>query len=336
MKAKFDAIVFGNGATINLLNQLKPYVENKKLYLFDINQFLKKFISNGLNPREEEKIFSTFYMKKSIENIKYFKQIKYELNRFYLKNNGNIESILGKDILCGKSEDIGYDIGKIKSLFPILYNIWFDMLYNYIIHAGLETYVDSFYESIKERLINCQNTYTTNFDWLADKRLNPKHLHGKFVENISKCQDICLYKNDKEFYFKHIWGWNGIGKEHLMEELCKVENSDKYFNFDFFYSKDIKIDNLLLYGLSFQRSGYITEEFLQLYPKYKSDNLVGSVIDEHILWRLRGMQNLKQLNNVFATYYSEDERNYFKLLFQYYKINNFQIIHASEFDFKIK
>lgn len=88
--SKFDAILLGNGMTINLLEQLKPYI----------------------------------FKKNHIYNIKCLEKLKYELSRYYLNNNANIEKILGRDIFT----DADYDIGIIKNLFPALYNNWFDIL----------------------------------------------------------------------------------------------------------------------------------------------------------------------------------------------------------------
>ncbi|MBI6875621.1 hypothetical protein [Clostridium aciditolerans] len=329
---KFDAILFGNGMTINLIQQIKPYVKKEKLYLFDIDEFLKRFMSNNISPREEKRIFKIFYGKKSLDNLNNFEKLKYKLSRFYSNNNSNIEKILGRDIFAGAD----YNIGLIKSLFPALYNIWFDELYNYITYSGLDEHIEFFYNSVSSILLNNDNIYTTNFDYLADSYINIKHIHGKFIKNLSKYADIYLCpKNEHEFYFKCVWGWNGIGKLSTIDELRKFNNINKYFDFSFFY-ENVKIDNLLLYGLGFQRSGYMTEEFLRKYPKRRKEQLEGTIVDEHVIIRIKGLQNLKQLKNVFISYYSEEEKEYFQLLGEYYGIKNFQLIHANEFNFSIE
>jgi hypothetical protein len=78
----------------------------------------------------------------------------------------------------------------------------------------------------------------------------------------------------------------------------------------------------LFYGLSFQRAGYIEDNFLKVYPKYTEDNFIGTVIDEHLLWRIAELQNLKKFKNVTVSYYSEKEKekDYFMPIFDYYKI----------------
>ena len=37
----YDGLIFGNGMSLNMLQQLKSLVSKDKQYLFDINDFLK-------------------------------------------------------------------------------------------------------------------------------------------------------------------------------------------------------------------------------------------------------------------------------------------------------
>lgn len=332
---KFDAIIFGNGMTINLFHQLKAHVNAKKLYLFNIDEFLKKFISNKLSFKEEQYIEKIFYKKKSLENSRYFSELKEILRQYYFKNNANIEKTFGRDLFKTGGE-IDYNIGAIKSLFPALYNIWFNIVYRYIADNNLAVYVENFYNSVKSHLYGDDCIYTTNYDYLSDKLIKTKHIHGRFIEDLSTYKDIILYmKNEKEFIFKTLWGHNGIGKGVILTDLYKRNLYDKYFDFSFLFG-EIIIKNLLIYGLSFQRSGYIDENYLKAYPKYKDSNFVGTVIDEHILLRITGLQNIEKLSNVTVSYFSENEKDYFMALFEDYGIKNIKFIHASHFDFNIE
>lgn len=328
---KFDGLIFGNGMTINLINQLKEKVDRKYLYLFNIDEFLMKLISNSLDYNIEKRVFKIFYDKETVENRKYFNKLKKELEKYYLNNNSNIEKILGRDMFT----ETDYDLGGIKSIFPALYNAWFNILMDYCKNNSLDEYINSFYYDVKEILDSNCKVYTTNFDYLADNILVPEHIHGRFISNLNKYNGICLCKrNDKEFYFKYIWGWNGIGKLGMINELTSVASSKYFFDFDFFF-KDIEIKYLLIYGLGFQRSGYITEEFLLKYPKYKQEGLECSVIDEHILMRIKWMQNKDLLNSVTISYFLEEEKEYFKQLLDYYKITNYNLIATKDFQFKV-
>lgn len=332
---KFDAIIFGNGMTLNLFEQLKEHVPNEKLYLFNIDEFLKRLISNKLPFKEEQYIEKIFYKKKSIENTRYFSELKDVLRQYYLKNNANIEKILGRDLFKAEG-DVGYNIGAIKGIFPALYNIWFNVLYKYIMESNLEKYIGSFYNCVKLLLCHDNDIYTTNFDLLSDKYMNTKHIHGRFLEQFSHYYDVKLCMKSKgEFNYKFIWGYNGLGKAETLYEFHKNKSYDKYFDTSILF-EEIAINNLLIYGLSFQRAGYINDDFLGVFPKYKDDNFEGTVIDEHLLWRIAALQNLNKLKTVTVSYYSEKEKDYFMTIFEYYKIKNVRFVQAQQFDFKIE
>jgi hypothetical protein len=328
---KFDAILFGNGMTLNLLKQLKPYICEEKRYLLNINDFLKKMIGNQISVRENQRIFNVLYRNNSPDNNKNYSKLKNELRRYYLDNNANIEKILGQDLFL----ETNYDKGLMKGIFPLLYNIWFDLAYEYLIYSRLENYMKNFYDSVKQVLKNDCVIYTTNFDYLADNYLEVNHLHGSFVNGIKKYDDsILIMKNDKEFLFKYIWGWNGVGKLNLINEIKRAKHFEKYFDFRFF-DECFRMDSLLIYGIGFQRSGYITNDFIKAYPKYENNLTIGTVIDEHLLVRIKTLQKLKQLDNIIVSYYSEEEKDYLKVLFNEYGIKNLGFAKSSEFAFSI-
>lgn len=247
--------------------------------------------------KEEQYIEKVFYKKKSLENSKNLIKLKDVLRQFYLNNNANIERVLRCD-LFKKESDIEYNTGAIKSLFPALYNMWFNLVHRYIIDNNLESYIENFYKSIKSTLSCDDYIYTTNFDYLSDDFINTKHIHGKFVEELCSYNDVVLsMKGEKEFYFKTVWGHNGIGKGLMLQDLYNSKKYNKYFDFSFLFD-EIQINSLLIYGLSFQRSGYIDSSYLNAYPKYEGDNFKGTVIDEHILLRIAVLQNLNKLKDV--------------------------------------
>lgn len=110
--------------TINLINQLKELVNKEDLYLFNIDEFLRKLIRNELKLEIEDKVFNIFYNGHTAQNIIYFNKLKFELHRYYLNNDSNIENIIGRDMF----KEGEYNLEIIKSIFPALYNIWFNIL----------------------------------------------------------------------------------------------------------------------------------------------------------------------------------------------------------------
>lgn len=49
----YNGIMFGNGLTLNLLNQIKEFIPHEKRYLLNINDFLNHWTNNKLTAREE-------------------------------------------------------------------------------------------------------------------------------------------------------------------------------------------------------------------------------------------------------------------------------------------
>ena len=174
------------------------------------------------------------------------------------------------------------------------------------------------------------NYWTTNFDGFSDL-LCPQHLHGRFVRGIKKEFELKLPdKNESEFYYKCIWGWNGIGKLGIINE---VKAYSDFFDFKFFFDKDFLVNHMLIYGISFQSAGYMAQ-LATSKKKYEKLSL-GGVIDEHILIRIAGLQNLKQLNEVTFAYYDDREYEHYEELVSLYGIENVNYVSSRDLQFSI-
>ena len=330
---KYDGFIYGNGLSLNLLHHLKPLIDTKKQYLLNIDDFLKAFISKELNPREENKLFSLAYKSKTIENQKYFEMMRNEIKKYYNIHDANIEYWLGVDLF--REKDCVYNFGLIKTIFPMLYNIWHEILLDYLLYSKLDEAILNFENSVLSIFDEHPIIFTTNFDRFTDG-LKPKHLHGIFISNIKKLEELILiHKNKNEFLYKCIWGWNGIGKLNFINEIKAVDGYEKYFDFDFFFNKDLKINNLLIYGIGFQKSGYLNE-ISQVMPKYKKPT-IGGIIDEHILVRLKALQQQGLLHNITFAYYSENDLEYYKSLTEseYFNLQNVEYLSTDNFNFSI-
>ena len=328
---KYDGILFGNGMTLNLLSQLKSQTIKQKRYLLDIDDFLKSYISNSISPREEERIFSLFYDQKCPKNIMYFNKIKKEIANYYMVHNSNIEYWLGKDLFM--ASHCGYNFSLIKTIFPGLYNIWHEIMFDYLFYSGQQPYIKNFSHSVKHVLDTDLYVFTTNFDRLLND-LCPQHLHGSFVSRYKKYREICFsFINEEEFYFKCLWGWNGIGKQEYIKNLKTIREHGDYFDFDFFFDENICVKNLLIYGMGFQISGYMSN-LAQVNLKYKNP-IHGGIIDDHILQRLRVMQSSRQLSNITFAYYSDKDKHHYEQLAALFNLRNVDYIPSQLFDFHI-
>ncbi len=328
---KYDGFLFGNGMTLNLLSQLKTAIPLEKQYLIGIDDFLKSLIENKLSKREERQIFHLFYRKNDIENHKNFERLKDTVAQYYKAHDANIEYYLGVDLF--QEDTCGYDYTLIKSIFPFLYNIWHELLIEYLYYLGLDKNIEIFMNTVNEYLNDKRYIFTTNFDRFADS-LNPAHLHGKFVTPFKKCSDLVLkHIDESHFIYKCIWGWNGIGKLNFIDQYKKIIGYDNFFNFNFFYDSNAHVKHLLIYGIGFQISGYI-EALSTVKPEYKKPTM-GGVVDEHILIRLQGLQTQHQLEHITFTYYADSELQHLQELVELYGIKNVMYKKSSAFLFSI-
>lgn len=326
---KYDGFLFGNGLSLNLLNQLMTCVPSEKYYLMSVDSFLKALINRDLSEREQRKVFKLLYKKQSTENLKSYRKMQNAISRYYLKHDANIEYHLGVDLF--QNDDCGYDYELIKTIFPFLYNIWHDILVEFIKFMGLDKRIKSFIASVNEHLQYDKYVFTTNFDRFFDD-LCPEHLHGKFVLPFVKMDDLIFERIDKKsFMYKCIWGWNGVGKLYFINQYSTKQGYDQFFDFNFFFDSNIHMKNLLIYGLGFQKAGYMKKLSGEI-SKYKSVN-IGGIVDEHILIRLQGLQTQKQLEYVTFTYYADSELKHFQELVDYYEIKRVIYKKSSEFVF---
>lgn len=324
----YDSILFGNGLTVNLLNQLSPYIPEVYRFLLTFDGFMTSFIRGTLPNTMEKNIFFAFYRRNTKENCEYFAKMKEILAEYYNECDGNIEKHFG---LAEFQKCRPFNYSAVKSLLPFFYNMWFCQLDKMLIETHQRKRIKRFYTSVKRLLTPSAVVYTTNFDLLADHILSPAHLHGKFVEDIRKYEECIWQREEKEFTFKYLWGWNGLGKGIAIFEKQHDAGATQLFDWDFFLV-DQSIENLLIYGLSFQTSGYITNDFIEAMPQYQ-EPAIGAVIDEHILIRLIGLQN--QHNNLKITfaYYNKNDLKHYQSLVGIYGLSNVAYIPSTSLHF---
>lgn len=324
---KYDGFLFGNGLTVNLFQKLKSKVPKDKKFLLSIDEFLVE-ISEGKNKEIDNYIFELLY-KEDLSNRYNFQKLKQEINRYYVSGgNSNIEYEFGKYLFL--KETVAYDYDLMMSLFPYLYNIWYNIVYKYIID-NFEIDIKAYYTSVKVYLKENSHVITTNFDKYAEIVIdNVQHIHGEFVK-MSSLNDLNYSVKNGKIEYKTIWGHNGMGKQ----ETISIRKDSKLYDFRFFFDNTMEIESLLIYGLGFKRSAYITEEFLKKFPQYCHNYCPEIVIDGHIMKRLFDKQINEKLKNITIAYYADEELEYFKELMNFYKIQNVQFRKCTEYDFHI-
>lgn len=332
---KYNSLLFGNGLTLNLLYQLQPYIPENKCYLLSIDSFLKEWIKGGISQREENKLYTAMYGKDKYKHQK-FEMIKDDLNIYFQTYSSDLEYFLGA-ILFDKKNDL---LNRVKTVFPLFYNAWWIILAEYLEYQNLNNRINNFYQQVAGIVTEPGYIYTTNFD-LFGESIHPEHLHGRFVQPLNRYEDVIFHtfkfnfeeKEEKNFRFKYIWGHNGIGKRNLINKLHSYSASSKFFDFGFFFNDDIKISNMLIYGMGFKNSGYISQ-LQEKYPRYQKAAF-GGIIDEHILVRICGLQESGKLNQVDVTYYDEGEREHLHEVLEACMVPNYRLINCQDFNFHV-
>lgn len=188
-------------------------------------------------------------------------------------------------------------------------------------------------ESISNKLTTNALVFTTNFDTFFES-LFPQHLHGYFITNCSDVNNLVFsHINDKKFYWKILWEWNGLGKYNQLLQMQKYQNYNKYYNLDFFNDKKITINNFLIYGLSFQRVGYI--DLLPSKGITPKPFKKGELVDDHILFRIAQMQETGNIKNLHIAYYNNQDLVHYKKIVDLYNLKHISFINSSTLEFKI-
>lgn len=324
---EYNGVLFGNGMTLNVLSQIKDDIPKDKRYLLNIDDFLKGWIENKITEHEVRVLYSALYGNDK-SKWSFFDILKEETKSYYKKYNADIEYVMGK-LLFQESE-----YKDVITFFPIMYNVWYIILSDYLYYLNLWSKVDCFYEDVVKKTGHPLYLWTTNFDLFAEK-VNPMHIHGKFLQKIKNYNDIVfkMFNENKNYYYKYIWGHNGMGKLGIIREIMKYHDYKKYFDFDFFFNNNIRMKKLLIYGMGFRKSGYVSE-LKKKFHRYEQPAF-GAIIDEHILDRIRVMLEAGMIEEIYITYFGEKEKSHLQAVMNEIGINTFELIRCEEFEFKV-
>lgn len=308
----YDSFLYGNGLSKGTLYGLIDIGSNSKFdrYL-DFNTFMKEFIeaeSHRKLKRDFENLFDLHSKEYKGNREIVIKTLREEYEQI---STYGFERWVSKGVFSDKSV-----AGSGEKLFSyLIYNYWYSIIVKEILYRKkaiqfIEEYSIKFLNLINHK----DNIYTTNFDMIHDNVLNPKHIHGKFSYPFSHVKDI-IYKflSPDEFEYKFLLGTNGFEKLNRIHRVKQYH--DRPFDDDFFFSNNIDLGHLLVYGLAFGRAEIMNDAFLSEYPKHMSNNLIMSV-DGHIILRLQALYEMNKLDKVTITYYSESDIKNYMLVFK--------------------
>lgn len=323
----YDSLIYGNGLSIAIFNRLKSQgqISSVDRYL-DLNIFISELVKSKPYSRIR-RIFDELFDESKPEKVEirnkaldYLK--RHEKNMSYYGFERWVSKVIfdTKNEINSETKIIGY----------ILYNLWYDTIYENIIDTKKSREVlQLLSKTILGALSSKENIYTTNFDTLIDDYLHPKHVHGKFENPFKRAGDVVwkIY-NDKEFEYKFLFGTNGFEKLNRLTQINKYYS--KEYDLDLFFSKEVNLGHLLIYGLSFGRAEFMSDEFYKQHPEHESLYLLKSV-DGHILMNLDRLYKEKRLNEITMSYYSKDDLIHFKDMLSQTEIKDIvKFVHSDE------
>ncbi len=308
----YDSFLYGNGLSIGALYGLIDIGTGSKFdrYL-DFNVFMKEFIEAERHRRIRRRFENLFDLhlkeykanrEKVIQNLRN----EYEQIRTY-----GFERWISKELLVDKSV-----VGPGEKLYSyLIYNYWYHVIADEILYRKkAKQFIKNYSMKFLKLIDDNDNIYTTNFDMIYDNVFNPKHLHGKFIYPLKDAKDV-IYKslNSEKFEYKFSLGTNGLEKFNRINNVKQYK--DKPFDDEFFFSDDIELGHILIYGLSFGRNESISDNFLSVYPEHETDNLLMTV-DGHIITRLQALYEMSKLDKITITYYSKSDLKNYNLIFK--------------------
>ena len=330
---KYDCLIYGNGLSVLLLNQLRKVAPEKYKYEFSFSDYMNAFSKGLITNKERRELQELFHnlIDSRLATNSYDNYCNY-ISGVIEREGVDFEQILGRTLVANKEEKERNN-AVILSIYPVMYNYWGNNLLGLIQAIFKEDYLRSFCNSVKGILSSGAVVYTTNFDSFTDN-LKPEHLHGRFVYPIKREKDLIYqyFGNNGDYFYKFLWGHNGIGKRFFIQYMHDhFDDYNKYFGFDFFFDEQVHINNILIFGIGFKNSAYSSA----INPYKEGIIHKGFVIDDHILERLRELQQKDQLNRITIAYYSEDDRTRFIELIKLYELERASLVSSDEFAFRI-
>lgn len=323
---EFDAILFGNGLTLNYQNQVMKMIPEKYIHSLYFETYVNAIVNDSISKREKNNL-------KKIFKDKYRYSYDVLVSELVAFNNTFKN---GYEYTWGKLLTTPNSFSKYEILFdcvPVLYNLWYCNLKSLLNCLELRNTSIVFANSIKKHLKKGGRIFTTNFDGFFDS-INPEHIHGHFIENFSNYRDLCWHTiTDDDFYYPFIWAPSDVAKIKMIEEYSVIDNNTKHFNFSFFH-KPFHANTVLIYGISFAKAGYMNglEKYNQ---KYKSFNF-GTCIDDHIILRLKTLQESTLIGQIIFSYYDEQSKHHYEKIIEDYGLKKASVIPTNDLLFSIE
>jgi len=305
----YDSFLFGYGLTLAISKELSKssLVTSHQKQILYFDSLFRTFV----NSKDDEQIYRQFLRRYGVNSSFYslHEKMKSNLNtKMEEIINYGVERWVGKNLFNPNNKTSSDEI----MYFYLLYGYWGHLMHTEILRmSNVQKILRTKAKKILKVIGVPKNVFTTNFDTVLDKYLSPQHLHGTFPHPLANASEIILkrFPNGKDLEYSFLFGANGIEKLLRLNEIYKMEQNK--YQLDFFFNPQINLGHLLIYGLSFGRTEFTTDEFLKAYPKYENDYYYRSV-DGHILFTLNNKYQKGLLSKVTVSYYTPKDLEHLK------------------------
>lgn len=305
----YDSFLYGNGLSLSILSKIKETTSSPLARYLDCSLFINEFARSQPHSKILREYSNLFTITKESQEV-------------------HAEALSTLGVCCDEISGLGFERWVSKYLFQkdrtskttqtyiyMLYNYWYHVISREIISSKAALNIISSYSSLINNLLenNCL-IFTTNFDSLLDNNLSIQHLHGRFVVPLAKVNDIISHTyEDGTFEYRYLFGTSGLEKTVRLKGIQKTFQHT--YDLDFFYNTSLNLGSLLIYGLSFGKTEFMSDEFLDSNPDHKQLKLIMSV-DGHIIEKLSIKHQAGQLTKITISYYSDADLANYNNIFQ--------------------
>jgi hypothetical protein len=326
---KFDSLIYGNGLNLNLFTRITREISlnsYSKQYL-DFGIFLKDLLTNPTHSsiwRDFEKKFDDHG--ESANKTRFSTR-----NKLY----NELDEILALGFEQWVSKYTFIEPSKItsieKTFLYLAFNHWASLIDTNVFNRKNIEYILQEYADKLNSKVNNNQIYTLNFDTYFDKFLKVRHLHGRFVSPLRKFSSVLLSipGNEVNHEYTYLFGGNGFEKKSRINTLMSLQCDTYDFNF---FNDNSDLGNVLIYGVAFGKTQFMTDDFLNEHNIHYDNFLVRSV-DGHILERLSEKYKDNKLSSITITYYDENDYKRISKWIDISGLKNFtKLISLNEYD----
>ena len=329
---KYDTLLFGNGLTISLLNKISalPLLPESDKIILDLNSFVTSFLNNPEGNIAYDMYRSWFanLFELKLRYPEMMKILSKKMKDVFSKelHMSNIEIIKKYGFEYWAGEHI-FD-PDFKSTFEILYslnNLWYVILQTRLANLGKKyPKIKKIVNENRKLVSQFTNICTLNFDCLSDPlQTTVAHLHGRFLDDISSFEELVYFEFPDQrgkFEYPYLLGSSGFEKGCRLYRIMKTKGIvNKYYDLRFLFDDNAQWGNLLIFGVSFLNSSFLSDAFLSKYPEHQGANPIGGV-DSHILYRLKQLKQEGKVGEITLACWHDDELSHYQAINEDYNL----------------